>query len=394
VMRKQLDYVCMQPTRQGQASYAHVNEIIAGLRRLGWDIRLVEPRHPRPGRADGLRRLVFAGSAQFSFWIKFRFRPATFVYIRSHFLSLPTAILARMAGSIVVQEVNGPASDTYDAWPQLRHLHGLLSLVSRAQIRMADAVVVVTPGLEDYVRAHTGRRGGYHVIGNGADVDRFRPAATEGATANGDSPDAAVSATSDVGGRYVVFVGALASWQGIETMLDAVVSQAWPSGVNLIIAGDGRERGRIEAAARRNARIRWLGTIPYDETPALIAGSLAALVPIANDRRSRSGLSPLKLFEAMASGVPVVASDLPGLGDLVRSHGCGITFPAGNADALARSVAELAAHPARSAEMGSRGREAAVKRYSWAARARQTDEVLLELAARRRARLRSTRRRW
>jgi glycosyltransferase involved in cell wall biosynthesis len=160
----------------------------------------------------------------------------------------------------------------------------------------------------------------------------------------------------------------------------------WPSGVDLVIAGDGKERGRIETAARDDARIRWLGTVPYSQTPALVARSLTSLVPMTEASRSMFGLSPLKLFEAMASGIPVVASDLPGLGDVVRTHDCGVTFPAGDADALARSVAAIAADPARASEMGANGRAAAVDHYSWDARAGQTERVLLELAATREGR--------
>ena len=364
-MRKTLDYICMQPTRQGQASYAHVNEIVAGLRRRGWEVRLVEPPHPRPGRADGLRRALAAVSTQFSYWARCGFRPARFVYIRAHFLTLPTALLARAAGSFVLQEVNGPTGDVFDAWPQLRPVSRLISLAGRVQLRWADAVVVVTPGLEAYVRAQTGRAGGYHVIGNGADVDRFHPLGT--------------SSVED-SRPYVVFVGALASWQGIDTVLRAVEAPEWPSAVDLVIAGDGKERGRVEVAARANSRIRWLGTIPYAEAPALVAGSLASLVPMADAARSRSGLSPLKLFEAMACGVPVVASDLPGLGDTVRAHDCGLTFPAGDPGALAGSVARLAENPDLARAMGTRGREAAVANYSWDARAGQTEQVLVQLA--------------
>jgi len=368
-MRKTLDYICMQPTRQGQASYAHVNEIVAGLRSSGWEVRLVEPPHPRPGRADGLRRAVAAASTQLGYWARCRFRPARFVYIRAHFLTLPTALLSKVAGSIVVQEVNGPTDDVFDAWPQLRPLSRLLSLVGSAQLRWADAVVVVTPGLEAYVRDHTGRRSGYHVIGNGANVDLFEPS------------------TSRAGAHprpYAVFVGALASWQGIDTVLEAVGAATWPSGVDLVVAGDGTERDRVVTAARANPKVRWLGTIPYKDAPALVSGSLAALVPMADVPRSRYGLSPLKLFEAMACGVPIVASDLPGLGDTVRVHECGLTFPAGDPDALARSVAQLAADPARARDMGSRGRAAALALYSWDARAGQTEQVLVRAAGRRR----------
>lgn len=373
-MQKTLDYICMQPTRQGQASYAHVNEIVAGLRRRGWQVRLVEPSHPRPGQADGLRRAVAAAFTQLVYWLQCRFRPAPFVYIRAHFLALPTALLARAVGSIVVQEVNGPAGDMYEAWPRLRPLAGFLNLVMHAQFRLADAIVVVTPGLEGYLRDQTGRRTGYHVIGNGADVDRFRPL----------GPDA--DGTSR---QYVVFVGALASWQGIETLLGAVDDPGWPSTVEVVIAGDGKLRGMIEVAGKANSRIRWLGTIPYAESPALVAGSLAALVPKADAPSSRYGLSPLKLFEALACGVPIVASDLPGLGDVIRAHECGVTFTAGDPRALARSVAWLAEHPAVAREMGSRGRDAAVAFYSWDARAGQTDQVLCNLATRRSSRANS-----
>jgi glycosyltransferase involved in cell wall biosynthesis len=385
VQSRRLDYICMQPTRQGQASYAHVNEIVAGLRRRGWDVRLIEPSHPRPGRADGVRRVLAAASTQFTYWIKCGFRPARFVYIRSHFLNLPTAILARMSGSIVIQEVNGPSSDTYDAWPQLRPLHGVLSLISRSQIRMADAVVVVTPGLEGYVRERSGRRDGYHVIGNGANVVMFQPADLAPREIRRPRRSVATPATADPA-RYVVFVGALASWQGVDTMLEALRSPAWPPDVDLVIAGDGVERAKVQAAAQSDRRIRWLGTVPYRDSPGLISKSLAALIPKADGPSARFGLSPLKFYEAMACGVPRVVSDLPGLGDIVRAHECGITVPAGDPEALATAVAELAADSGRASEMGSNGRAAAVKLFSWDARAGQTERVLLEMLAKRQAR--------
>ena len=175
-MQRQLDYLCLQPTRQGQASHAHVNEIVAGLRHRGWEVRLIEPPLPGQRRADGIRRAIAATGVQIRYWAQCRFRPARFVYIRTHFLSLPTAFLARAAGALVVQEVNGPLEDTYDAWPQLRRLHRLITFAVRAQLRWADAVITVTPGLTEYVAGLTGRRGGCHVVGNGANVDQFLPA--------------------------------------------------------------------------------------------------------------------------------------------------------------------------------------------------------------------------
>jgi glycosyltransferase involved in cell wall biosynthesis len=105
-------------------------------------------------------------------------------------------------------------------------------------------------------------------------------------------------------------------------------------------------------------------------------------VPKTNSSSAQSGLSPLKLYESMASGVPVIASDLPGLGDAVRAHDCGLTFAPGDAAGLARCVAEIAADPVRARRMGANGRAAAVALYSWDARAGQTEDVLLGLVSR------------
>ena len=370
-MRKRLDYVCLQPTRQGQASFAHVTEIVAGLRTRGWDVRLVEPPLPRPGLADGFRRLFRAATVQLGYWLRCRFRPAEFVYIRSHFLTLPTALFARIAGATVIQELNGPTDDIYDAWPKLRPLRPLLDFLARSQLQMADAVVVVTPGLGDYTRTFARRNREIHVIGNGANVELFHPS-------DGVAPD--IAGARD-GRPYVVFTGALASWQGIDTVLAAATSAAWPDTIDLVIAGDGKERTRVESAARDSGgRIRWLGTVPYDDSSALVAGSVAALVPKAYAPSCAYGLSPLKLYEAMACGVPVLASDLPGLTDTLREHDCGIVFPSGDAAALAGAVARVAADLAAAREMGARGRAAAVAHYSWDVRSAETERVLVGLA--------------
>ncbi|MGZ8502052.1 MAG: glycosyltransferase family 4 protein [Candidatus Limnocylindrales bacterium] len=357
---RRLDYLCLQPTRQGQASYAHVNEIVGGLRRRGWAVRLIETAQPRAGRFDGVRRAIAAAVTQLGYWARSRFRPAPVVYIRFHFLSLPTAVVARAAGSTVIQEVNSGANDAYDMWPGLRPLHRLLSWTARIQLRWADAAIAVSAPIAAYVDGLTGRPGACHVVGNGADIELFSP------SRRGDPPDR----------PYAVFVGALASWQGVDVALAAATTPAWPAGVDLVIVGDGRERERVLAATRSHDHIRWLGTIPYREVGAVIAGSLAALVPTSDLGGARVSPSPVKLYEALASGVPVVASDIAGVGEIVRAHGCGLVFPSGDALELARRVADLAGDPGLAAAMGARGRAAAVERYSWDVRAAQTEAVI------------------
>jgi glycosyltransferase involved in cell wall biosynthesis len=142
----------------------------------------------------------------------------------------------------------------------------------------------------------------------------------------------------------------------------------------------------VVAASQRHDHIRWLGTLPYREVGAVIAGSLTALVPASDLDGARVAPSPVKLYEALASGVPVVASDIVGVGAIVREHDCGLVFPSGDALELANRVADLAGDPERAAAMGARGRAAAVEHYSWDVRAAQTEAVIqqtLEARARR-----------
>jgi glycosyltransferase involved in cell wall biosynthesis len=78
----------------------------------------------------------------------------------------------------------------------------------------------------------------------------------------------------------------------------------------------------------------------------------------------------------LASGLPAIVTDLPGQSELVSGGRCGLVIPRGDAAALARAVAQLAADPAQAREMGRRGAALVHAAHSWRARAVEIDEVL------------------
>lgn len=185
------------------------------------------------------------------------------------------------------------------------------------------------------------------------------------------------------GTEYVVFVGSLSVWQGVETMLRALEDPAWPQDVDLWVVGDGVERAKVEAASGC-ARLLYLGSRPYAEVPEIIATSLAGISPQTSPMgRSNTGLFPLKVFETMASGVPVVVSDYPGQADLVRDTQCGVVIPPGDPAALARAVRFLRDHPELRRSMGARGRRAVEELHSWDRRAEATADLLHSILDRR-----------
>ncbi len=359
---RRLAYLALEAPVPGQAAHTHVHEMIRGLRGLGWEVTpfLAErsgaaqrrPMHQRLLEHARVQRALVARMAEFDA-----------LYMRSHPLALPAAIMARRRGLKVAQEINGVPTDVGVTYPWLRPALGALRWMQARQYRLADALLPVTPGLVDWAKAEAPGVA-VHLVANAANLDLFRA----------DGPRFAHPRP------YAVFVGGLVAWHGIPTMLEALRDPAWPEGVDLLVAGDGVERERL---ASGGPRLHWLKRVEQAEVPALLRGALAALVPIGNPAgRSSTGVLPLKLYEAMACGAPVIATDLPAQADLIRAEGAGLIVPVGDAAALAQAVARLHADPSLAACLGAAGAQAAAARHGWAHRAAEVDAILTGLLAR------------
>ena len=167
---------------------------------------------------------------------------------------------------------------TSAAYPWLRSISWLINLIGSASFRFANkSAITVTPGLQRWLHSEIPNRA-VSVIANATNADLFRP----------DAPCVLKLPES-----YAVFAGSLAAWQGIETILEAVELPSWPRSTSLVIAGEGFLQPVVEKAASNNPNIIYLGTLPYSETPGLIARSTVALIP-KNDilDSSVTGLSP------------------------------------------------------------------------------------------------------
>ncbi len=225
--------------------------------------------------------------------------------------------------------------------------------------RLADAVLVRS---EAYARSAPGLAevspAALRVVPNGIDPTRFRP----------DGP------RHEADGRgYLLFVGRLVPYKGLDVLLEAL---AGPGGIPLLVAGDGPHRRRLEARARElGVDARFLGRVPDDELPALYRGARLTVLPSVN-RQEAFGIT---LLESMACGTPVVASDLPGVGDVARLGG--LTARPGDAQDLAR-VLELALDGA-DLPRGPALAEAIHTTYSWDAVTERVLAVLTEVVTRR-----------
>lgn len=355
-----LAYLALEAPVEGQAAHTHVHEMIRGLEGLGWTVeRFLAERSGAAAGGSLLTKLRDYASVQRRLLV--RLEQVDAVYVRGHFMAWPIVEAAALRRVPVFHEINGVHADVTVTYPWTRRLRPLIERLQRRQYRLAAGLFAVTPGLVAWARAESRGRPA-HLVPNAANTALFEVSGP----------------AADLGAPYVLFVGGLAKWHGIATMLAASREPGWPAGVRLAIAGDGIERDLLAREESDPATpLLWLRRRPQAEVPALLRGALAALVPIEDPGgRSGTGVLPLKLYESMACGTPVIATELPGQAELVREEDVGIVVPVGDAAALAGAVAALAGDTGLREAFGSRAAAAARARHDWRHRAASVDRLI------------------
>ena len=174
-------------------------------------------------------------------------------------------------------------------------------------------------------------------------------------------------------------VGRLARDKGFATAIKAL-ARVGREDARLLILGSGPERALLEQEARKagvSDRVDFLGSKPRTEVADHLAASDVFLFPTERDEAA-----PLVPLEAMAAGLPVVASDIGGGAELIESGKTGLLVPPASVDSLAGAIDSLLADDALRRRMGEAARERIVERYTIEAMTRQTVAVY-ELAAKR-----------
>lgn len=168
--------------------------------------------------------------------------------------------------------------------------------------------------------------------------------------------------------EMVVYIGAISVARGIREMVIATDRAA----SNLTLAGHfayGSERTEIESMPGW-ARVIDRGTLNRTEIWELLGCAYAGLV-LFHPTQSHVSAMPTKLFEYMAAGIPIIASDFPLWRDIVESAGCGVCVDPLDPEAIAAAMTYIHNNPDQASAMGARGRQAVQELYNWSAEARK-----------------------
>ncbi len=234
--------------------------------------------------------------------------------------------------------------------------------------RQVDGYVTITAALGAELEARFGPRPRLVVIPDGTRL----PA--------GDGGRAGIRTD---GPPVVGYAGHLYPWKGLDILIQAL--RRLPGIRGLIIGGMAGEHDleRIRGLADQLApgQVTFVGQVEPFNVPGLLRQADVLVLPNTPSRLSAAYTSPLKLFEYMASGRPIVASDLPALREILRDGDNALLVEPGNPEALAVAIARVASDAELAARLATRARHDAAA-YTWDARAARVERLLVDVVAR------------
>ena len=358
------------PTAKGAST--HIAAFVGGLVRAGYPVTLITagegnlPPRAADFGATHLRAPTHTGN----------FLKRTLVYINfvlSHLENTPPydvihtrsvwdaahwpSVRRHLTHPRFIFEMNGLPSI------ELKHHYSRLPSRTLAKIRRmeqaalhaADRVITVSQVGADHLVGRGVPPEKIAVIPNGIDPALF-------------FPDPAVQPAPEI-----LYVGTLAAWQGLPTLIRALPMVRQQHPVRLRIVGAGKA-DRVAALAAEVARLGltesviFHGPAAHESVPALMRAAAVCVAPLrADDRNLSQGACPLKVLEYMACGRPVIASDLPIVREVTANGACVQLVPPDDPTALADGLIALLNDPIWAGELGRRAAEHARQHFTWAA---------------------------
>jgi glycosyltransferase involved in cell wall biosynthesis len=320
-----------------------------------------------------LRRILWNRESAVALKRRFEHHPPDFIYERASLYATAGVTLAEELDVPLLVELNAPLAEEQSTY----RATGLGQLAARAErwaLPRADAVLAVSAPLREYAVSLGVDPRRAHVVPNAVDPTEFKPG----------PPDPGVRARWGLGdGPVLGYVGGLRPWHGVGALpllLERLVGRF--EGVRLVIAGDGPLRPELERAIMDGGLGQstvFTGMVPHEQVPALIRAFDLALAPY--DRFERPFyFSPLKLFEYMACGVPVVAADLGQIAEVIDGDS-GLVYPPGDLDGLTSACERLLTDPGLRRRQGETAATKVHTRHTWdhnAARVTDLARSLLE----------------
>ncbi|RPH62698.1 MAG: glycosyltransferase family 1 protein, partial [Acidobacteria bacterium] len=366
-------YVCTDPGvpvfgRKGCS--VHVQEILRAFKKFGAHVVVFAARtdgdspadlqelpvHQLPVWADADRTTRPASAVAANAALRLaldRAGPFDLVYERHSLWSTAAMEHARAMGIAGLLEVNAPLIDEEARYRGPVDQIGAAA-ATRQSFSTATTLIAVSKSITEYVHRYRDREDGVHVVPNGVDPSRFPPELT-------------ASFPAPHGVLTLGFLGSLKPWHGVMTMAKAFeqLHRRAPN-TRLLVVGDGPERDRLFAYLSDHRLLgvtTFTGAVESSHVPGLLASMDVGIAPYVN--RPDFYFSPLKVYEYMAAGLAVVASDLGQIAELIEHGVDGLLCPPDDPVAWTTALLQLRANPDVRVRLGAAARQKVLLHHNW-----------------------------
>jgi glycosyltransferase involved in cell wall biosynthesis len=392
-------YITLENISLHKGSVVHIRETISGLKERGHRIGLIATASvPFDGVDDFSNLNPWLSPTSENTWMRrwakrhsmlvslfsllfYLFRKVSsydVIYVRDYHAAAIALFQRVFYKKRIVFEINGLANEE-----QRLSANSFLRLVLAKTVkkiehlasRFSDKVIAVTPQIASYlIHDFICPSNKIVVIGNGVNMKRFYPITDETLLLNW-RKKLEISKEETT----ITFVGNLAPWQGVDVLVQSgFLLLKTNRNVKFLIVGEGiLKNSLVEKVMNTGYEKQFIftGMVPYDDIPLLINISDICVAPFISRRNRTTGVSPLKVFEYMACGKPVVCSKIDGL-EFIEIEGVGQLVEPEDKVALQEGLFHLVHHPEKRMAMGEKGLQLARERFDWKFRVDKIEEVI------------------
>jgi len=363
---------------QQGGSFTHFRGVVKGFDKLGYKIHYIGSGRIEVPNLDFLQSIIPYPS-KFNFleipeiYYNWRFIPRAykiartqkplFIYQRHSIFNVCGVVLSYLTKTPLILEYNGSEAWIRQKWGGLLIFKRLCYFMENICLRKADLIAVVSQPIKDELLKQ-GISGDKILVNyNGVDSEKF----------NSDIDGLAIR--KKLGLEHKIIVGTLSTfgvWHGTKVFSQAVkpiIQQCNNSAIHFLFIGDGTLRPECERIIQESEmenHVSFTRTVPFTEIQQYLAAcDILVASHIPNSDGTPFFGSPTKLFEYMAMGKGIVASDLDQIGEVLEHKKTAWLVKPGDENDLVNGIIKLAKDKKLREELGKNAREEVVQNYTW-----------------------------
>ena len=380
-------YMSCEDMRKKGAGKTHFKEVAINLANAGNELLVLLPGYQPRQKIEDLQTVRYIPTLKknflsyilyeilhpfflFAFIIKFK---PHIIYFRQDLLNITSPVLAVLFRIPYIIEKNGLVGEDYRYRGFSDFLINILTLAEYINVHLAAGIICVTEGIKrEITRKYAVNEAKLSVIPNGANTGLFYVM---------EKAECRRSLKIDENCFYVGFVGTFAPWQGLDLLIDAAyqIKEAGFADIKYLLVGDGELEEKIkEKAAGLGLHdiVHFTGRVDYEKVPEWINTFDLAVAPFTRERNDICGLSPIKIYEYLACGKPVLAADVEGVREIIEENKCGFLFKPDDKSQLADKIIWCYQNRQELENAGSRGARIVRERFTWRNTAEMVARVL------------------